>query len=375
MLLTLATGRLGGTEVYAENLVEKLRQTHDSRFDFTIVRSSQSGNRDSGAHRDAQSDEPHFRTITVEDVTAGTSHLTKLRAWLGSFVRRRRIWADIELAAGGQVDVALFPLTAVQPKPLRRMKTVTVIHDLQHLDNPDAFTIAQRIYRKLAYERPARRADAVVTVSDFSRESVITRLRIEPTRVTRIYPGIDASLFTPGGPADELSEPARSLASKGTLLYFPARALAHKNHRRLFEAVSLVRATHTEIRLILSGSDAAQLGKLPDFVEHVGNVTAVQVRDLYRVARLVVFPSLYEGFGFPPLEALSTGASVVASTAGALPETLAARAILVDATDPESIRDGIEQALRNEAAEVVFDASPFDWKSTRDQIADLLASL
>jgi glycosyltransferase involved in cell wall biosynthesis len=99
------------------------------------------------------------------------------------------------------------------------------------------------------------------------------------------------------------------------------------------------------LTLILSGSDEASLHPLPDFVVHVGNISPREIRDLYRGVTAVVFPSLYEGFGFPPLEALATGTPVVASMAGALPEMLAEHAILVDQLDVASIVEGIEKAL------------------------------
>jgi glycosyltransferase involved in cell wall biosynthesis len=384
MMLTLASGRMGGTEVYAENLVENLRQLDDDRFQFIIVRARQ---RAAGRStpRSAPRSAPHvesrgsatisnetaFQTVTLDFITAGVTHAQKLWAWIASTVLRRRIWREIESAAGGEIDIAFYPFTAVQPRPRRGTKSIVVVHDLQHLDMPHAFTWAQRIYRRIAYERPSMTCDAVVTVSDFTSASVIEHLGVPSTRIHRVYPGIDTDLFRPG----------TRTAPVEPVLYYPARGLPHKNHQRLFRAVERARELHPGLTLILSGSDEQSLHPLPDFVVHVGNITPENVRDLYRGVTAVVFPSLYEGFGFPPLEALATGTPVVASRAGALPEVLAEHAILVDQLDVTSITDGIERALTkshsssHSSPDSANAVAHFTWSKTAENVVDVFSEV
>lgn len=381
MLPTLVSGGMGGTEVYAENLVLHLRENADERLDITVVRGRQPNhfqpvNTSKTIYRD------NFRDITIDAVTSGLTHGSKAWAWLSSTLRRHSIWSDIESAAGGRIDIAVYPLSAVQPAPRGRTKTVSIIHDVQHRDMPGAFTVAQRIYRKFTYERPASRAAAVVTVSDFSRESVISHLRVDPTRVRRVYPGIDTTIFHAAASPELLTEPARTMAAgkpvAQALLFFPARALPHKNHARLLAAVAKLRERWPDLRLILSGSDGEALGTLPDYVTHVGNISAVQVRDLYRVST-VVFPSLYEGFGFPPLEALATGATVVSSRVGALAEWKTEAVVFVNPSSVESISEGIEATLQRTVTKIsdptTVVASTFNWKTTADEITELLVNL
>ena len=341
MMLTLAAGRMGGTEVYAENLVKNLRELDDERFEFIVVRARQ---REAKQRSHARvklhgstplSNSGRFSTVTLDFVSAGITHPQKLWAWVRTTLLRRRVWREIETAAGGPIDIAFYPFTAVQPRQPKSAQSIVVVHDLQHLDMPHAFSTAQRVYRRMAYERPAKASDAIVTVSDFTSESVVEHLGVEKMRIFRVYPGIDTALFQPGD---------RNAPSEPTL-YYPARGLPHKNHERLFRAVERARERHPGLTLILSGSDEASLHPLPDFVVHVGNISPREIRDLYRGVTAVVFPSLYEGFGFPPLEALATGTPVVASMAGALPEMLAEHAILVDQLDVASIMEGIEKAL------------------------------
>lgn len=373
MMLTLASGRMGGTEVYAENLVENFRRLDDDRFQFIIVRARQRtpGHstprlipRDGARGSEPGSNGAAFQTMTLDFITAGVTHAQKLWAWIASRVFRRRVWRDIESAAGGEIDIAFYPFTAVQPRPRRGTKSIVVVHDLQHLDMPQAFTRAQKIYRRIAYERPSMTCDAVVTVSDFTSKSVIDHLGVPSTKIHRVYPGIDRDLFRPGNRTVPV-EP---------VLYYPARGLPHKNHQRLFRAVERAREAHPGLTLILSGSDEQSLHPLPDFVVHVGNITPENVRDLYRGVTAVVFPSLYEGFGFPPLEALATGTPVVASRAGALPEVLAEQAILVDQLDVMSIIDGIEKALlmsnsgSRSSADSASAVANFTWSKTAENV-------
>lgn len=378
MMLTLASGRMGGTEVYAENLIKNLRELNDNRFEFITVRARQLGTAkksstrfvEPGAETTAASF--HFGTVTLDFIEAGITHAQKLRAWVTTTVLRRRAWREIERVAGGPIDIAFYPFTAVVPKPPKSAKSVVVVHDLQHLDMPRAFTAAQRVYRRIAYEEPAKRCDAIVTVSDFTSRSVAEHLGVDQAKIHRVYPGIDTDLFQPGG-RNSPPEPT---------LYYPARGLPHKNHARLFRAVELVRERHPGLTLILSGSDEQSLHPLPDFVIHVGNITPSEVRDLYRGVTAVVFPSLYEGFGFPPLEALATGTPVVASRAGALPEVLAEHAIMVDQMDVDSIADGIEEALSQSLAKqstaklnTQSTISHYTWAKTAENVMQVFAQV
>ncbi len=375
MMLTLASGRMGGTEVYAENLVENLRQRDDERFEFIVVRARQPKAARSARdrrHADVGATKPksaRYTPLTLGFIVAGITHAQKLRAWVTTTALRRRVWNEIERAAGGSIDIAFYPFTAVQPKPPKSTKTVIVVHDLQHLDMPHAFTAAQRAYRRIAYEQPAKRSDAIITVSDFTSQSVQEHLGVDQAKIHRVYPGIDTELFQPGV-RNSPPEPA---------LYYPARGLPHKNHLRLFRAVERVRQQHPGLTLILSGTDEKSLHPLPDFVVHVGNITPQEIRDLYLGVTAVVFPSLYEGFGFPPLEALATGTPVVASRAGALPEILAEHAILVDQIDVDSIADGIEKALsqsrlaRRTWSSTHSAVAEFTWSKTAENVMHVFA--
>src|SRR5205823_2212382 len=137
--------------------------------------------------------------------------------------------------------------------------------------------------------------------------------------------------FTPNGRARE------------PFLLYPANWWPHKNHERLLEAFAAVRRERPEVRLVLTGSDHP--GGLPQGVSSLGRVSDERLADLYRSAAALVFPSLYEGFGLPPLEALACGCPVAVSRAGALPEVCGDAAVYFDPTAVEDIARGIADVL------------------------------
>src|SRR2546428_849011 len=159
---------------------------------------------------------------------------------------------------------------------------------------PSFFSRSERAYRRVAYDRAARRATLVVTPSEFSRGRIVDALGVPPEHVVAIPHGLDHERFRPDGPrADDMPQP---------FLYYPANLWPHKNHERLLEAFERV---ETNAHLVLSGAEYGRRLSLPDRVSHIGYVQPDRLPALYRAAAGVVYPSLYEGAGVPPLEAMA----------------------------------------------------------------------
>ena len=324
-LLTLAPGQIGGSEVYARELVRSLGRVGELSYRIAVP----------GA--------------ASEIADGGDARVVELP-------RARPL--QFLLAAGPTARRALdgcrvihYPLTVELPPP--RAPAVVTLHDVQHRDLPANFSRATRAYRAIAYDRGARRAARVIVLSNFARDRATVHLGLDAECVRVVWSGVDHERFRP---IDEAPEP---------FVLYPARAWPHKNHGRLFEAMRLVRRERPELRLVLTGGGFDC--PLPDGVEQRGRVSDDELAALYRRASALVFPSLYEGFGQPPLEAMASGCPVAAANAGALPEVCGDAARLFDPLDPEAIAAAVVDVVDDRAgwrARGLERAGLFSWDAT-----------
>jgi glycosyltransferase involved in cell wall biosynthesis len=313
-LLTLSPGDLGGSETYARQLVRSLSTT--GTLDYAVFVPANA--------KDAAGGLPTIAVPEAPVAVARKGPFRILTMALSSF-RSRNVRAKVET-----VDVVHYALTV--PLPSTKTPTVVTLHDVQHRDLPDFFGPARRSFRRVAYDRAARSADAVIVTSEFVRGRALDLLELDPTRVHVVPHGINHTVFRQG---DEEREP---------FVLYPARAWPHKNHARLFEAFAELRKERPQLRLVLTGGGLDRFGRLPDGVERWGVVSTTELASLYRRAAVTVFPSLYEGFGLPPLEAMASGCPVAAADTAAIPEVCGDAAVYFDPTDPHAIAAGILEA-------------------------------
>jgi glycosyltransferase involved in cell wall biosynthesis len=333
-MLTLVPGVVGGSETYARALARAL--AGETSIDVTAFVPTIAPDAGDG-----------LRTEVVDEFRATGSTAGRLRALATAWSTP----AALRLRYQG-LDVVHYPLTV--PLPALPARTVVTLHDLQHRDQAEHFSRAEREYRRLLYDRPARRADAVIVPSGFVRDRAVARLGLDARRVHVIHHGVGRKRFRPSA---EPREP---------FLLYPARPWPHKNHGRLLEALALLRRERPQLRLVLTGVGTERFAEV-DGVEARGAVPGDELVSLYRRAACLVFPSLYEGFGAPPLEAMACGTPVAASRAGSLPEVCGSAAVLFDPRDPAAIAGGVEEAL--DRADELSAAGPahaaaFTWEAS-----------
>ena len=211
--------------------------------------------------------------------------------------------------------------------PLRsNVPLVVTVHDLAVLRHPETFNRWTRTYSRVVLPRLARAAARVIAVSEFTKREAVTLLGVEERRVRVIGHGVTAP-FTPDGPAAE-----------GEYVLAVGTVEPRKNLRRVAEAVEQSGAA--ELRVV----GAQGWGNVG--VESLGFVGDDELARLYRGAACVVYPSLYEGFGLPVLEAMACGTPVVTSESGATAELANGAAVLVNPLEVDSIAAGIAEALR-----------------------------
>lgn len=338
-MLTLVPGGMGGSETYARELTRQLATAEGVRATAYIP---------AGAAGFSQGIDERI----VARVRGGGSTVERLRAVASATLFARGIRREM---AGARV--VHFPFTVPVPRPARGQAFVQTLLDVQHLDLPQLFSRPELAYRRRFYEGAARRADAVITISEFAKQRMVDLLGLAPEKIHVAHLAVD--------PAEFVSNPG----PRDNFVLYPARGWPHKNHARLIEAMTAVRARIPDMRLVLTGGSLDGLGTLPDWVDRKGLVSYDELKSLYRSAAVLAFPSLYEGFGLPPLEAMASGCPVAASNAGSIPEVCGDAAVLFDALNVESIASGILAAIdrRVELTSTgAFQVQNFTWERCRD---------
>jgi glycosyltransferase involved in cell wall biosynthesis len=235
-----------------------------------------------------------------------------------------------------------YPFTIAYPRA--KLPAAVTLHDVLHREPVQS---PRGLLRRWTYDRSARRAQLVIVPSDFVRRRAHELLGIPAERIRVIHHGIDHDRFRPGPEARE-----------GFLLY-PAESWPHKNHRRLFEAFARLRAERPGLELVLTGTGFRDL---PPGVRTAGRVGWEELPSLYRRAAALVFPSLYEGFGLPPLEAMACGCPVACSNAASLPEVCGDAAAYFDPTSVDDMVAATRQALQGELVPTGLEqAAGFTW--------------
>lgn len=319
--LTFVPGAMGGSETYARALVASLDQRDD--VDLTVI-VSRAGAGALGARSEH----------VVRAVRGGPSTLSRLATMARGARGDRQTRELLEHA-----DVVHYPFTVPAPLPPSGIPWVVTLHDVQHRDLKSMFSTAERAYRRIAYDASSRRATRVITVSEFCRERIHARLGLPTNRIDVAHLGVDLDKFSfQDGPREQF-------------VFYPATAWPHKNHERLIAAMELARRERPDLRLVLTGGLRDRLEPLPEWAEHRGYVTDAELVTLYRSGGCLAFPSLYEGFGLPVLEAMASGCPVAPSSSGSLPELCGHTSATFDPYDVPAAARAIAHALQCTSAQ------------------------
>jgi glycosyltransferase involved in cell wall biosynthesis len=304
--------------------------------------------------------------------------------WVARFWQRLRVPLPAELITGA-VDLFYSP-DFLLPPLCRGTRALLTVHDLSFLRYPDTFSPKLRRYLERGVPRSVARADHVLADSESTRRDLIELLDVPPAKVTALHAGV-AAPFGPEAQPEERDH-LRQRYGVGARPYVLAVGTIQprKNYRRLMAACDPL-AAQREIELVLVGAKGwlsepiIEAAEARPYVRRPGYLDEVDLPALYRQAAVLAFPSLYEGFGFPPLEAMACGTPVVASTASSVPEVVGDAGLLVDPEDTAAWTSALTRALddatlRADLRQAGFEqAAQFTWERTARQWLTLVEAL
>ena len=290
-------------------------------------------------------------------------------------------------------NVDLFHATEHLLPALRRVKTVFTFHDAIYALFPKYHLPMNRVYLGLMMPRFLRRANAIITISECSRRDAVRLYGIAADRFHVIYEGVDPR-FRPVEQPETLQEARRRYGLPGEYLLAVGTIEPRKNLSMLLDTFLAVktRSGRQDLRLVIVGKKGwlfqdffrrlAELG-LDDGQQVIfpGYVADEDLPALYAGAACFVFPSLYEGFGLPVLEAMASGAPVVCSNASSLPEVAGDAALMVNPEDAGAFARAVERVLadpdlrRDLRARGLLRAAEFTWERTARQTMEAYASV
>lgn len=260
-----------------------------------------------------------------------------------------------------ECDLFFSPHFNIPLFPIRAKKRITTLCDAYHLDHFKLLSLPQKLYASFFYNAALSLSDHVITISAFSKERLLSQCRKSPKKLSMIYPGVEISRFDSPLNAVKKAKIREKYVLPERFILFVGNIKPHKNLRRLLYAYQFyLRNAKHPIPLVLCGKKEGFIHgenslervlrhdkSVQDKVFITGHVEEEELPAFYKMAELFVFPSLYEGFGYPPLEAMAAGCPVIASSAGSIPEVCSDATIYFNPYDMKGIGTLLNTVLSN----------------------------
>lgn len=274
-------------------------------------------------------------------------------------IRRNRFWTHSGLGPAVRADRPdiLFVPSHVIPWPgTGQIPSVVTIHDLGYLHYPDKHPLVQRMYLDWSTRHSARVARRIISVSNATAQDIRSLGSIPQDKVQVVYSGV--ARFLQPASDDQIESLRTRLGISGPYILHVGSLQPRKNLTRLIEAFARIAESTQNVSLVLAGREAwgfrrfseraIELG-IEDRVIFPGYIADADLPALYSGASLYAFPSLYEGFGFPALEAMACGTAVVCSNSSSLPELVGDAALTIAPTDVDDLANAIQRVLDDSA--------------------------
>jgi glycosyltransferase involved in cell wall biosynthesis len=382
--LTLRPGKVGGTEVYLRNLIAALAQG-DQENEYLVLCNAES-------FHSLRMPRSNFQNTLVTIPSRPLLQLPKrVVRKVKNVLRGRRpltgFQGDLlaEKLDSLGLDLIHHPFSVIYPLSTSTPAVLT-FWDMQHEFFPQFFSDSVLTWRKGNYEPSVELARRIIVSSHFTEATLTAQYGVPPGKITTIYFGVGPEFQQPIG-LGQIAELRAKYGLSDRLVFYPAAIYPHKNHIRLLHAFKrLCDRLGTDMQLVLTGAEMTgeaalrqtiqELG-LERQVKRLGYVPASELPALYAAASLMVFPSLFEGYGIPLIEAMTVGCPIACSNASAIPELVGDAALLFDSLDVEAIASAMFRLLKEK--DLVDDltargrrqSAKFSWRVAADQTADL----
>jgi glycosyltransferase involved in cell wall biosynthesis len=240
---------------------------------------------------------------------------------------------------------------------LKRVASVFTVHDLAYLRYPQYHLLQNRLFLAYMMPRFLAQADHIITISESTRRDVLKHYRLDPAKIDVIPEGVEPR-FTPAVGAEQVNAVRQAYDLPARFILFVGTIEPRKNLMTLLEAFAALRVKHPQVGLVIAGGkgwlyqsffDRLSALGLQDVVKLTGFVADEQLPALLNAAEVFAFPSHFEGFGLPPLEAMACGVPVVCSNASSLPEVVGEAGLLVAPDDLHAWVEALDRLLSDPA--------------------------
>lgn len=303
-----------------------------------------------------------------------------------NFFWYRLLFPPLDYFFKKRLDLTHSPTPLILPT---KGKKIISVHDLFFVDSPELTdkdtrkNFPKRVYSSI------QKADGVIAVSEFVKEQLLNRFVIDEEKVKVIYHGTDPDFYSEV-PARRLDRVIKKHTLPSDFLLFVGAIEPRKNLTNLIKALKIVHKRHKKISLVIAGRKGSDYSKvkalilknrLEDWVKTLDYLPSEEVRCLYNLASLFVFPSLCEGFGLPLLEAMASRLPLVVSGVSALPEIADDAALYFDPNSPESIAGRVIEVLQDKSLQKKLivrgreRSKAFDWEKTAVETLDFYKTI
>ncbi|MGB7340216.1 MAG: glycosyltransferase family 1 protein [Phototrophicaceae bacterium] len=304
--------------------------------------------------------------------------------WFARIWHRAQLPIPVELFTG---SLDLFHATDFTlPPTLPSTKTIVTVHDMSYVRVPDAASPRLRAYLDQVVPRSVKRSTHVIADSEATKNDLIELYDISPDKITVLLSGIDRRYYPVDDNFSLITIRNKYSISSNPYLFSIGTIQPRKNFSRVIHALKRLRDRGYDLHLVIAGGkgwledemyQTIEALNMRDLVHLIGFVDDEDVAGLYSGAECVVFPSLYEGFGFPVIEGMACGTPVITSNVSSLPEVAGDAAIMVDPYDIDAITDAIQRVLddntlRDRMIQAGFEqASKFTWEKSARQLHEI----